>query len=137
MIRALNHICIDMVDIDATEEFYCEKLGLSVHYNYVRKGERFGLMIRIDDRSYIEAFALADKPVDAPKGIKHLCFEVDDIDVCEKLMAERGVETKNKKQASDGSWALWCTDPNGITIEFNAFDQDSSIHTRQDRLINW
>ncbi len=137
MIRALNHICIDVVDLKATEEFYCQKLGLAVHYEYIRKGERFGLMIKIDDRSYIEAFELAEEPIDGCKGIKHLCFEVDDIDACEANLAERGVETYNKKQASDGSWMLWCTDPSGISIEFNAFDEQSSINTREDRMIYW
>ncbi len=137
MIRALSHICIDVVDLDETERFYCEQLGLSVHFNYIRRGERFGIMLRVDDRSYIEAFRLAEKPLEQAAGIKHLCFEVDNIDDTETLLRERGVDCFNKKQASDGSWALWCKDPSGISIEFNAYDEQSAVHTREDRQIYW
>ena len=137
MIKALSHICIDIIDIAATEHFYCQQLGLTLHYNYIRKGERFGLMLRVDKNSYIEAFCLASEPLGEAKGIKHLCFEVEDIHQTEKELTERGVVCTNKKQASDGSWALWCKDPNGISIEFNAYDEASSVYTKKDRIIYW
>ena len=97
MITALNHICIDVMDLDESEHFYCAQLGLALHYNYIRQGQRFGFMLKIDDRSFIEAFALADKPVEHNEGIKHLCFTVEDIDACEAQLHQRGVETRNKK----------------------------------------
>ena len=137
MITALNHICIDVINLAESERFYCEQLGLSVHYNYIRQGKRFGFMLKIDDRSYIEAFELGEKPVKHNEGIKHLCFTVEDIDQCEKTLQEKGVEARNKKQASDGTWTLWCKDPNGIDIEFNAFHAGSAIYTKEDRQIYW
>lgn len=137
MITALNHICIDAIDLAETERFYCEQLGLSVHYDYIRQGKRFGYMLKIDERSFIEVFELADKPVEHNEGNKHLCFTVEDIDACEAMLQERGVETRNKKAVSDGTWTLWCRDPNGIDIEFNAFHKESAIYTQADRQIHW
>ena len=137
MITALNHVCINAINLEESEHFYCEQLGLSLHFNFIRQGERFGFMLKIDDKSYIEAFQLAKKPVEKNEGIKHLCFTVEDIDQCEATLHEKGIETRNKKAVSDGTWTLWCTDPNGIDIEFNAFNPDSAIYTKADRQINW
>ncbi|MDA3963589.1 MAG: VOC family protein [Planctomycetota bacterium] len=136
MITALAHVCITAIDLEATHAFYVQALGLTEHFRFERDGAVFGYYFRIDERNFIEVFGGGDAPKPAG-GIRHLCLQVDDIDAIEARLAEHGVATRGKKIGGDGSWQLWCQDPNGVDIEFHQYTPASSQYTQATVVVDW
>ncbi len=132
MIKALAHICITTKDLATTERFYCGALGLKKRFAFERDGKEFGFYVQLTERNYIEFFERKDEEGEPGRQlIKHVAIEVEDMDVLEKHLQDHGVETRNKKMGKDGSWQMWCTDPNGVQIEFQQYTPDSSQLTQE------
>ncbi len=52
MIRGLAHLCFIVKDLEVSQEFYCDKLGLKHAFDFVRdSGERFGMYIHVGGRA--------------------------------------------------------------------------------------
>jgi catechol 2,3-dioxygenase-like lactoylglutathione lyase family enzyme len=47
MIKTLAHVCLFSRDLERTRQFYCDGLGLSVQFRFMRQGELFGFYLKI------------------------------------------------------------------------------------------
>lgn len=122
MIRQLAHLCIHTDDLDATERFYTEGLGLEVHFTFFRNGERFGYYLACGGRTFVEVFA-GKRAV--PGNIDHLALEVEDMDGLLARVKAAGYGTGEKKMGADHSWQAWLEDPNGVRIELHEYTEES------------
>jgi catechol 2,3-dioxygenase-like lactoylglutathione lyase family enzyme len=130
MIKSLAHVCVGAKDLEASERFYCQGLGLKKIFDFIRDGKRFGCYLEVSKNNYIEIFLRTDEMVDCDKGpIKHLCIEVDDIDWVGRQLKEQGYSVTDKKMGWDNSWQCWATDPSGVKIEFQQYTAKSSQRT--------
>lgn len=136
MIRRIAHLCITSYDLDATVEFYRDALGFPIAFRFIRKDEIIGYYFKIGDNNFIECFHGKDASRDH-MAIKHFCLETDDLDALETKLRERGVETRGRRMGADGSYQMWCTDPNGIDIEFQQYSDKSSQLTGEDCYVDW
>ena len=126
MITGLAHVCFTVSDLEASESFYCEKLGLRHAFDFVRdSGERFGVYLHVGGRSFIELFC--GKVGERAEGqtYRHLCLEVDDIETTVAELRSRGVEVGDPKLGSDASWQAWLADPDGNRIELHGYTPES------------
>lgn len=138
MITALAHICIGADDLEKTRWFYCDVLGFDKKFDFIKDGELFGFYLQISDNNFIEVFRNgADAPEAGRQRIKHFCLETDDIDAIKARIEDHGLETRPKKLGADNSWQFWCTDPNGIDMEFHQYTAESSQHTGADCIVDW
>lgn len=135
MIRRLAHVCILARDLEATEDFYCNVLGLEKRFDFEKNGVRVGFYIAIGDDTFIEVFK--GEFGTAPSALVHFCIEVDSIDELRRRLTEHGVESWDKRRGSDHSWQTRCNDPNGIVIEFHEYTEQSMQLRGGVAHVNW
>ena len=138
MIKCLAHICIEAVDLKKTQWFYCDVLGFTKKFDFIKDGVQFGFYLQINESNFIEVFK-ADENREAPQRprVKHFCLEVEDIDAVEKQLTENGIKTRGKNIGADNSWQIWCRDPTGIDMEFHQYTEVSSQITGENCIVNW
>ena len=136
MIKALAHVCIFSRDLERTRKFYCDGLGLSIKFKFIRQGELFGFYLRISDSQFIEVFHRDETPQGVPQ-IGHICLETDDLEAMRKKLTEAGIETTEPKLGSDHSWQMWLRDPDGTAIEFHQYTPQSTQYTGEDCEVTW
>jgi lactoylglutathione lyase/glyoxylase I family protein len=135
MIKQLAHACIMSSNLAATEAFYCGKLGLRKTFDFIKEGELYGFYLALGNGTFLEVFA--EPAEEHPSRIRHLCFEVDDIDVAIGRLDEKGVAHTEKKQGGDNTWQTWIKDPDGIDIEFHQYTDRSSQIAGGDCMVDW
>ncbi len=57
--------------------------------------------------------------------LQHFCLEVDDIDQIINCLKEANIEVSEKELFVDNTWQAWTKDPNGVSIEFHQYTQNS------------
>ncbi len=129
MIKQLAHVCIGSNDLAASEQFYCDTLGLKKAFEFERDGTPFGFYIALGGTTFIEVFnqnepANYERPI-----IRHLCLEVDDIEAFIADLRAKGVAVSDKKRGGDQSWQCWIEDPSGVRIEVQEYTDQSSQRT--------
>jgi glyoxylase I family protein len=125
MIKGLAHLCFVVKDLETSQEFYCDKLGLKPAFDFTREGgERFGMYIHVGGRGFLELFA--GEPVSTESAsYRHLCLEVDDVETTVADLRGRGVEVSDPELGSDQSYQAWVTDPDGNRIELHGYTPES------------
>ena len=112
------HTMVRIGDVDASLDFYCDKLGLVQLRRYDNEQARFSLIFLAapgDDNAQIELTWNWD-PEDYGEGrnFGHLAYEVDDIyALCQRLM-DKGVTINRPPR--DGRMAF-IRSPDNISIE--------------------
>ena len=112
------HTMVRVKDLDASLDFYCNKLGLEEVDRYENEGGRFTLVFlgaRDNPDSQVELTYNWDTEVyDGGRNFGHLAYQVDDIyGLCQKLM-DSGVTINRPPR--DGHMAF-VRSPDGISIE--------------------
>jgi len=135
MIKQLAHACIFSSDLAATEVFYCERLGLEKSFDFMKQGSLYGFYIALGNGTFLEVFA--EPSNEPPARIRHLCFEVDDIDAAIAQLDKQNVKHTEKKLGCDNTWQTWIKDPDGIDIEFHQYTEKSSQLCGTDCPVDW
>lgn len=112
------HTMVRVTDIDASLDFYCDKLGLTEVNRYENDKGRFTLVFLAapgDEEAQVELTHNWDpEPYDGGRNFGHLAYEVDDIYAsCQRLM-DGGVTINRPPR--DGHMAF-VRSPDGISIE--------------------
>ena len=126
MIQGLAHVCIAANDLASTERFYCSGLGFNKAFDFIRGGEVIGFYLEVSEKTYIEVFRQDEVSVHSNCPIRHLCFEVCDIDEVSRHIKSQGYDVTEKELGADQSWQIWTTDPSGVRIEFHQYTEKSS-----------
>jgi len=137
MIKKLAHLCILSADLKKTEDFYCGILGLKKKFDFIREGRLFGFYLEVSDDQFIEFFHTTDTTREKGNLITHLCLEIEDITAFTQHLEKHGVKFTEPKLGADQSWQTWCTDPDGVAIEFHQYTPESSQKTGRECIVNW
>jgi glyoxylase I family protein len=119
MIRRIAHLCIVARDLEETERFYCEALGMRKGFEFVKAGERIGFYVEAGPMNFIEVFR--GEPGEGANRIRHFCLEVDHLENVVSRLKEHNVEVTGQTCGCDNTLQAWCKDPNGIDIEFQQY----------------
>ncbi|GGI25270.1 SMU1112c/YaeR family gloxylase I-like metalloprotein [Pedobacter mendelii] len=85
MFNRIHHIAIICSDYEKSKDFYVNKLGFKILSEFFRKERKsYKLDLAVNDLYQIELFSF-ENPPERPsrpeaQGLRHLAFEVDDID---------------------------------------------------------
>ena len=112
------HTMVRVTDIDASLDFYCDKLGLTEVNRYENEKGRFTLVFLAapgDEEAQVElTYNWDPEPYDGGRNFGHLAYEVDDIYAsCQRLM-DGGVTINRPPR--DGHMAF-VRSPDGISVE--------------------
>lgn len=121
-LQAIGHVAIRAKDIDASLDFYCNKLGLpEVHRLYRDTGELWLCYLQLNDSQIIEIFPdgqTAEAPPREATGWHHVSLTVEDLDVVVEDLAAAGVPLISPlKAGADGNRNAWIADPDGNRYE--------------------
>jgi glyoxylase I family protein len=118
-----HHVAIICSDYDASKRFYAETLGLEI-IREVHRSERgsYKLDLRASDGVQIELFSFPNPPqrLSYPEacGLRHLAFEVSDIDEAVKELEEKGVLVERVRiDEHTGKRFTFFADPDGLPLE--------------------
>lgn len=122
-IRQIHHIAVIGSDYQVSKDFYCDVLGFTL-LSEVYRAERdsWKADLALNDNYIIELFSFP-APAARPSrpeacGLRHLAFQVDDIDLSVKQLAEKGVacETVRIDPYTQSRFTFF-QDPDGLPLE--------------------
>lgn len=128
----IGHACFVCKDIEASLDFYCNKMGLKlIGIQNNDEGKPWLHYVRIADGVYLEL--IPDGEGENPnagwktaRGFNHVCIETDNLIEDVETLRSRGVVIDiEPKTAADRNWQAWIIDPDGNKIELMMIDPDS------------
>jgi len=124
MINKVHHIAIICSDYEVSKAFYTDVLGLTI-IREVYRAERqsYKLDLALNGNYIVELFSFPD-PAKRPSrpeamGLRHLAFEVDDLDFVVNVLNAKGVEAEPIRidEFTDKRFTF-IADPDQLPIEF-------------------
>lgn len=128
-ITGLGHLAIKVKNLDASLDFYRDRLGLKEMHRLLREdGTPWLVYLRITDVQFLELFPGAETdraPGAEANGVNHLCLTIDNLDTAAATMAAAGIKlTSAIKSGLDGNRGAWIEDPDGNRIELMEMRSD-------------
>lgn len=123
MIQRIHHIAVICSDYPKSRKFYVELLGFEVLAETFRESRRsYKLDLALPDGSQLELFSFPDPPrrPSNPEacGLRHLAFEVGDLDAVAAELTARGIEVEAVRvDELTGRRFTFFKDPDGLPLE--------------------
>jgi glyoxylase I family protein len=120
----IHHIAIIASDYNKSKHFYTEILGLKIVREVYREARRsYKLDLEVNGQYQIELFSFPSPPPRPSRpesaGLRHLAFEVDDIDAAVKAITDFGVPVEPiRTDEFTGKRFTFFADPDDLPIEF-------------------
>ncbi|TPK58746.1 VOC family protein [Mesorhizobium sp. B2-4-15] len=135
-VKQLAHVCIFVNDLEETQHFYGDVLGMEVQFNFLRDGAIFGFYLNCGGRSYVEIFQKNGARFSETDQINH-CLAVEDIDAAIAHIASTGVDVTANKRSCDDTYQACLRDLNGVKIELFEYTAKSAQFTGGDGVADW
>ena len=123
MFNRIHHIAIICSDYEKSKDFYTRILGFQVLAEVYREARKsYKLDLAVNGLYQIELFSF-ENPADRPSrpealGLRHLAFEVDDIDLVIAHLNTNGVQTEDiRVDEFTGKRFTFFIDPDGLPLE--------------------
>jgi glyoxylase I family protein len=122
-IVGVHHVAVICSDYERSKAFYVEVLGLVVIAEAYREARRsYKLDLRLPDGTQVELFSFPDPPKrpSYPEacGLRHLAFEVENVDAAVADLARHGVATEPVRvDEYTGKRFTFFKDPDGLPLE--------------------
>ncbi|GAB2318750.1 VOC family protein [Alkalibacterium sp. s-m-22] len=122
MFNGIHHVAIIASDYDRSKAFYTQTLGLTIIREVYRE-ERESYKLDLEaGNAQIELFSFPDPParVNGPEavGLRHLCFEVDDVVEAKRQLEGKGIEVEEvRTDPYTGRLFTFFKDPDGLPLE--------------------
>ncbi|HKY15383.1 MAG TPA: VOC family protein [Microthrixaceae bacterium] len=114
-LRGIQHVSVDVDDLDAALAFYIDRLGLHLIDRPSTLGVG-GAWLSVDDRVQLH-LVMSDHFV-APETGQHLAFAVDDVDGVVRELRAHDIEVTDPFDVGAGRQAF-LRDPAGNLLELN------------------
>lgn len=122
-IRRIHHIAILTDDYEKSKAFYTEVLGFEIlNETYREARQSYKLDLAINGLYQIELFSFPEykerNSFPESKGLRHLAFEVDDVDAVVVELRSKGVDVQDVRvDELTGKRFAFFYDPNGQPLE--------------------
>ena len=122
-LNRIHHIAIICSNYEKSKEFYVNILGLKIIKEIYRKDRQsYKLDLGVGENYQIELFSFPQSPkrlsYPEARGLRHLAFEVDDIDEIIKELADNNVITEHIRiDEITGKKFTFFNDPDDLPIE--------------------
>ena len=123
-LNKVHHIAVICSDYKRSLDFYTNVLGLTViSEHYRRDRESYKTDLALNGDYVIELFSFPDPPARPTRpeatGLRHIAFEVDDIDRAMTELDRQGVRHEEiRTDEYTSKRFLFFNDPDGLPIEF-------------------
>jgi glyoxylase I family protein len=122
-INKIHHVGIICSDYEKSKNFYVNILGLKViEETYRKERDSYKLDLKVGDFGQIELFSF-NNPPERPsypeaRGLRHLAFEVDEIEKSVKELEDNGVKVESVRiDEVTGKKFTFFEDPDKLPLE--------------------
>jgi len=122
-LNKIHHIAIICSNYEVSKKFYTEILNLTIIKETFRaERQSYKLDLKVNDIYQVELFSFPD-PAARPSrpeacGLRHLAFEVDDIDAAVRILNAKAVVTEAiRTDEITGKRFTFFADPDGLPLE--------------------
>jgi glyoxylase I family protein len=119
----IHHIAIICTNYEVSKDFYVNKLGFTILAEVFREERKsYKLDLALNGQYQIELFSF-ENPASRPSrpeatGLRHLAFEVDDVELVGKQLNQKGIETEAVRiDEFTGKRFTFFVDPDGLPLE--------------------
>lgn len=122
-IQRIHHVAIICSDYERSKDFYTRILGFRIiAENYRAERESYKLDLAVGEKDQIELFSFPDPPkrISRPEaaGLRHLAFEVDDIEAQVEHLKKESVELEPIRiDEFTGKRFVFFFDPDNLPLE--------------------
>lgn len=123
MLNRIHHAAIICSDYEVSKRFYTEILGLQVlAENYRADRKSYKLDLALPDGSQLELFSFEKAPArpsyPEARGLRHLAFEVNDVQACKRALEASGVAVQDiRLDEYTNKRFVFFADPDGLPLE--------------------
>lgn len=123
MFNKVHHVAIICSNYEESKRFYTELLELEILNEVFRKERNsYKLDLKVGDSYQIELFSFPDSPdrLSRPEacGLRHLAFEVDDVELVLKKLESKGVKVEGVRiDEHTNKKFTFFSDPDGLPLE--------------------
>ncbi|MBE9586250.1 VOC family protein [Mucilaginibacter sp. JRF] len=123
-LNRVHHIAIICTDYERSKKFYIDVLGLTiVREVYREERQSYKLDLEVSGLYQIELFSFPNPPARPSRpeaaGLRHLAFEVDDVETAIAHVNRFGVAAEPIRiDEFTGKCFTFLADPDGLPIEF-------------------
>ncbi|MFC4322639.1 SMU1112c/YaeR family gloxylase I-like metalloprotein [Litchfieldia salsa] len=122
-LNKIHHIAIICSNYERSKEFYVHTLGLTIVKETFRaERNSYKLDLAVGNEYQIELFSFPN-PAERPsypeaRGLRHLAFEVDDLDSAVSELEEKGIEVEPIRidEITEKRFTFFA-DPDGLPLE--------------------
>lgn len=122
-LNRIHHIAIICSDYAVSKTFYTEVLGLEIVQEVYRtERNSYKLDLAVNGNYQLELFSFPNPPSRPSRpealGLRHLAFEVDDLNSAVAHLKQRGVSTEEiRTDEHTGKRFVFFSDPDGLPVE--------------------
>ncbi|MEH2352498.1 SMU1112c/YaeR family gloxylase I-like metalloprotein [Nostoc sp.] len=119
----IHHVAIICSDYDRSKKFYVEILGFPIIQETFRAARNsYKLDLKVAENTQIELFSFPNPPERPSKpescGLRHLAFEVDDVEKTVFYLKSKGLEVENiRVDEITGKKFTFFKDPDNLPLE--------------------
>lgn len=123
MFNRIHHIAIICADYEKSKDFYVNKLGFTVLAEVYREERKsYKLDLEVNGLYQIELFSFENPPArpsgPEAQGLRHLAFEVDDMEAEITRLDHQGIRTEPVRvDEFTGKRFTFFADPDGLPLE--------------------
>lgn len=123
MLKGIHHAAIICSNYEVSKRFYTEYLGLKViAENYREARHSFKLDMALPDGSQVELFSFPNAPerpsYPEARGLRHLAFEVDNLDACKTKLESFGIRVEEiRLDEYTNKRYVFFADPDDLPLE--------------------
>lgn len=123
MFSRIHHIAIICSDYERSKNFYVSKLGFTIVAEVYREERKsWKLDLAVNGVYQIELFSFENTPERPSRpeaqGLRHLAFEVDEVEKVTKVLNDRGIVTETIRiDEFTGKRFTFFADPDGLPLE--------------------
>lgn len=123
MLLRIHHVAIICSDYEVSKRFYTQVLGLRIiAENYREPRRSYKLDLALPDGGQVELFSFPNPPLrpsnPEARGLRHLAFEVSDIDAAVAQLVAAGVSVEPVRMDEyTGRRFTFFKDPDGLPLE--------------------
>ena len=123
MFNRIHHVAIICTNYEISKHFYVNKLGFEVlAETYREERKSYKLDLAVKGVYQIELFSFENPPPRRSRpeatGLRHLAFEVDDVEAVIAELHNKGIETESIRiDEFTGKKFTFFNDPDGLPLE--------------------
>ena len=119
-IKKLSHICLSTKNLKKVREFYVNILNFKIDHEFINENKQiYGYFINTGNNTYLEFFLSKTNINQKNSSLRHICFEVYDIEVFFKKIKKKFPGIKLRVGKTDNIRQFFIKDYENNIIEFH------------------